>query len=195
MRQVVEKRLEWGLPTFKVKLDIAKAYDSVAWAAICWLFERRGLPDFLRAACWRMHTGRELHFGTGDNVAEFALIPERWMPQGAPESPLVFATLVEDMLVVAKAVLTTSNLPRGVRLPDPEAERDRYDVAACNTHSRITEHDVSLCNFADDTYILAESAFATSHSISVVSRELARANQSLAGDKSECLAAPAIDHP
>lgn len=39
-------------------------------------------------------------------------------------------------------------------------------------------------------YVFSESAFAAAHTTSVVSRELARANQLLALEKSECFAAP-----
>lgn len=64
IRQIVDKRLGWGLPTIITKFGSAKAYVSVAWEANSWIFERRDVPHAFRSAYWRTNTGRELQFRT-----------------------------------------------------------------------------------------------------------------------------------
>lgn len=106
VRMIIDKRLEWSVPVFLAKLDIAKASDTVDWPATNWLFERRQLPLALRSAYWRVHYNRELTFHLGDGLISFPLRPCGGMPQGAPESPLVYAALVEELLQIAVATLT-----------------------------------------------------------------------------------------
>lgn len=86
----MNKRLEWKVPFFLAKLDIAKAYDTARWMAITWLFERREVPLALRSAYWRMHFDRELTFRTGDGMICFQLNPCRGMPQPPPLIRLSF---------------------------------------------------------------------------------------------------------
>lgn len=114
MRVIIERRLEWGYPTVLTKLDIAKAYDSVDWMAIAWMLERRQLLAHLRSADSLMHQERLLKSRIGDGIAQFELQLRRDMPQGAPESPLVFAALKEDIVQVAKATTVVNELPCGL---------------------------------------------------------------------------------
>lgn len=190
IRSIMDKRLEWNLPFFVAKLDIAKAFDSVSWDAICWLFERRNLPAALRAAYWRMHVGRELVFRTGDGMISFPLEPRRGMAQGAPESPLVFAALMEELLDVASAILTASGQPVGVPLPEPEEEDSLAQVESNNRSHSIFPGALTICNFADDCYLFGRSAVSLSFSATVVSQTLRHANQHVAADKSEVLTTP-----
>lgn len=90
LRAILAKRKEWGLSTYICKLDIRKAYDTVSWTAVAALFGRRGLPQWLRAAYWRAHLGRRLRFASADGAVSFETSAQRGMPQGSPESPLVY---------------------------------------------------------------------------------------------------------
>lgn len=92
---ILAKRRAWGLSTYVCKLDIRKTYDTVSWAAVAALFDRRGLPQWLRAAYWRAHLGRQFRFVSADGAVSSATTARRGMPQGSPESPLVYAALIE----------------------------------------------------------------------------------------------------
>lgn len=115
-RTLVERRSEWDLPTFMSKLDMRKAYDTVAWCAIDWLFERGQLPMHLQCAYWRMHCGRVLHFHTVDGTIHFSVAPTGGMPQGARDPPLGYAALVEEFLDLVDAHLLVNDLPAGLQI-------------------------------------------------------------------------------
>lgn len=179
-----------GLPTFLAKLDIAKAYDTVSWAAIDWVFERRQVPHFLRAAYWRMHAGRTLVFRVSGGSTTFEVIPERGMPQCAPESPAIYACLMEELLKVATAALEANDLPAGVGLPEDEEENTAEDIDRLRRQGRIFGPAPHACNFADDAYLFASGCRPISYMTSVVGQTLSNAHQFLAPDKTEILAWP-----
>lgn len=86
MRVIIERRLEWGLPTFLTQLDIANTYDSEDWMAIALMFERRQLPAHLRSAYWRMRQERLLKLRAGDGDIQFELRRRGMGPRGHPRS-------------------------------------------------------------------------------------------------------------
>lgn len=103
LRALITKRSEWGLRTRVCKLDIKKAYDTASWAAIAQLFEEKGLPQPLRSAYWRLHLDRSLQFRSGDGTIVFSATPRRGMPQGSPESPMLYVSLMESLIEKAEA--------------------------------------------------------------------------------------------
>lgn len=81
-----------------VELDVRRAYDTVSHDAIDEMFERRGLPVYLRAADWREGQWREFTLRASDNTIQFQVQAIQGMPQGALDSLVVYATIVEDMI-------------------------------------------------------------------------------------------------
>lgn len=84
-RLLLSERAEWQMPLVLAKVDIAKAYDSLTWAAIQRTFERRNLPEGLNSAYWWCHKGRTLIFSTVDKIISFSATPTRGIPQGSQE--------------------------------------------------------------------------------------------------------------
>lgn len=129
MRTLIERRFEWGLPTFIAKLDIKKAYDTVAWCALDWLIQRRQLPHHLQCAYWRMRHSRVLHLNTAGGADTFSITPAGGMQQGAPDSPLIYAALVEELLDVASAHLVVNELPAGSAIDTSEETASQVELA------------------------------------------------------------------
>lgn len=98
LRVLSAKHKEWGVRFVMIKLDISKAYDSLLWRAIDDMLIDRGMPQHLRKAYWKLHAGRSLQFRTGDTSIGFNLTPTNGIPQGSPESPAVYAAVVEGLL-------------------------------------------------------------------------------------------------
>lgn len=155
VRTIFEKRKQWGLPALLAKLDIARAYGAVSLSAMDWVFERCQVPHFLRAAYWRMHTGRTLVFRVSRGSTTFEVVPEHGMPQGAPESPAIYACLMEELLKVATATLEANDVPAGVGLPEDEDEETAEDIDRLRRQDRIIRPALHACNFADDAYLFA----------------------------------------
>lgn len=114
LRSLVWKRSEWEATTRICKLDIRKAHDNAAWRAITALVERRRVPQEHRSAYWRLHLDRALMFRTADGIVTFRAVARRGMPQGSPESPMLYAALVEDLIERAEQRLWVAQRPAGV---------------------------------------------------------------------------------
>lgn len=52
-----------------------------------------------------MHFGRKLSFHTMDGTVKFEIEPQCGMPQGAPDSPMIYSVLMEELLSLAEAHL------------------------------------------------------------------------------------------
>lgn len=167
-----------------VELDIAKAYDTGMTR-----FRRRGMPQELIDAYWREHEGRSLAFRTTDGRVQFTVTPAQGMPQGAPESPMVYAALMEDMLGDIQDELLANCLSAGVTL-DREGSPAEVE-AAKSTRRRFQHGDLAMLNFSDDTYIICATAEQASYVMGIVAKHFAKANQRLSASKNEALVTPA----
>lgn len=77
--------------SYNLQIEIRKAYDTLTWSAIQSAFRRRNLPQLLADAYWRMHSRRTLKFRCATKLVRFTVPPDRGIPKGSPESPMVFA--------------------------------------------------------------------------------------------------------
>lgn len=103
IRALMQKHREFGMKVVVSKLDMFKAYDTLRWDAIEASFERRGMPS---------------------GAVQFAVVPRQGIPQGAPEGPAVYATVMEDLNMGAEAALLAAGRPAGLRLrPDEDMRR------------------------------------------------------------------------
>lgn len=155
----------------------------MAREALDWLLERRELPLQLRTMHWRMHVGRTLTFRASGGCISFDIVPERGMPQGAPESPAIYACLIEENCILASAALESLDIPAGLPLPRPEDETTPFDVDRLQPRARLHRPAVYSCNFADDTYLLAALATRVSCMVNSFALPLSAAHQFLAADK------------
>lgn len=138
IRTLMQKYGEFGMKVVVSKLDIYKAYDTLKWESIEASFERRGMPQALRDAYWRTHRARALRFRTPDGAVQFSVVPQRGIPQGAPESPAVYAPVMEDLIAYAEGVLLASGRPAGLRL---QPEEDLHAVEALKTPKQAMGSD------------------------------------------------------
>lgn len=91
-------------------------------------FAARGLPTWLQSAHWRIHSDRVLQFRACDDAISFSLRPQCGMPQGAPESPAIYASLSEALISMALEKLALTGRPAGVAVPYPTIEHDAETV-------------------------------------------------------------------
>lgn len=144
---------------------VSKQYKYNAYGTLCWgtidaTFCRRRLPKPLRDAYWRMHRGRELRVRTPGGAVAFSVVPTQGISMGAPESPLVYAAVMEDLVEDAEEGAS------GRRPPG------RLDAAL---------------NFADDTCLLARHARMLEYELTVLRRVTLRAGHRLNANKCEIL--------
>lgn len=122
-RALQRKHAELGMRLVTAKLDIKQAYDTLAWGSIQALFERRGLPVALQHAYGRMPRGRRLTFRTADGSTTVEVEPSQGIPQGSPESPMVYAAVLEMLLEDAEAQFRRHGWPCGVDLHNADTQQ------------------------------------------------------------------------
>ena len=87
-----------GPPHVVAQLDLKKAFDKVKHSAIAELLHKKGVSDQLVAILcrWWQHSTMEVRLGhvTADRPVQ----ADRGVPQGAPESPLIFVLVTDEIL-------------------------------------------------------------------------------------------------
>lgn len=187
MRHLLSARSEWGHPTVIAKIDVAKAQDTLEHSAIHNSFQRRGMPAPLQAAYWRCHAGRVLHFCSSDGGIKFSARPTRGVPQGSPESPVVYAVVIEDAISDTEEEFRRSRRPAGIAVPVERSAREAD--RAKHIHTTFGADSFAYIKFADETYMFGRREDQVSFVASVLSRRLAHDGQHICAEKSEFLAA------
>lgn len=185
LRCLVSKHIEWDSGICICKLDIAKAYDTLSWQSVEEMFAYRGLPQPLRGAYWRVHGWRRLHFRT-EGAVQFCVQPNQGIPQGAPESPLVYAATIEMLIERATAKLADANRGCGLNLQPESSIQEVEDYR--RSHATWTSNSIAYLNFADDTYVLARTVRMLEYQVATLAEEFASAGQFLHSAKCEMFA-------
>lgn len=186
VRALLQKHREQGSSVVVAKLDIRKANDTLSWPSIQSMFERRRLPPALQDAYWRAHRGRRLQFRTSCGTVRFGITPTQGIPQGSPESPLIYATVMEMIIEDTEDALSKNKRPCGVTLDqvfshsEVEAQKglEVYDAA---------KPWINFLSFADDTYVLARHIRMLEYQLTVFRGKLGQAGQHLHLGKCEVL--------
>lgn len=105
------------------------------------------------------------------------------MRQGPPESPLVYAALIEELRTLAEAHLAATEMRAWMWLPSQEDIAGDVDRTRKHRHS-VDGHPV-FYKFADDASIVGESPQTSSHLCRVVSHEFQSAELSLKSEQRE----------
>lgn len=106
----------------------------------------------------------------------FNTVPSQGFPQEAPESPLIYAEVVEDLIDKVECRLRRSGRPAGVRLQN---EYEPCQVEQYKTRAKYFSQRDSAASvqFADDTYIWARSMLMLEFQLSVLASVFASAGQ------------------
>lgn len=164
MRELVAKHQEWGVRLAIVKLDIAKRvrYPALDFyrGRVC--AEGHAFPIALRL----LEATLRMSFHTGDAAISFALTPNPGIPQGSPESPAVYAAVLEGLLKKVETRLAGANLPAGLLLcsEDSVAQVEIYK----NSSEAFQVDEIFVVNFADDTYVISREVQEAEHTTAVI---------------------------
>lgn len=183
-RALQGKHAESGMQMVTAKLDSRKAYDTLAWGSIQATFVRRKLPVPLQHAYWRMHKGRRLTFRMADGSTSFEVEPTQGIPQGSPESPMVYVALLEVLFEDAESQLRAHGRPSGLNLSTANTQ---MEVEAQKNPTKYREDSMACVNFADDTHLLARHVRMLEYELAVVQGVFRKAGQRLNIGKCEVL--------
>ena len=95
--RVIELSREWAHPVFMVQLDLKKAFDRVLHSAIIQSLQLQGASLQCIAVVCRILLQSSLAISLS-NVTTEGIQLQRGVPQGAPESPLLFILVTEMVL-------------------------------------------------------------------------------------------------
>ena len=98
MQRCCELSKEWGRPLFVAQLDLKKAFDKAKHSAISDALLSKGVSLHHVAILNSLWSQSSMLFKLGHLRAARAVKAHRGVPQGAPESPLVFTMLVDEIL-------------------------------------------------------------------------------------------------
>jgi hypothetical protein len=97
IQRIAELAREWRQPVYIAQVDLRKAFDHVRHSAAIEAMQMQGIPlqaQAFMAQIWQQST---IKAKLGAEVSE-AVPLHRGLPQGAPESPLIFTIIVEMLL-------------------------------------------------------------------------------------------------
>lgn len=113
------------------------------------------------------------------------------MPQGAPELPLIYAALIEELLGLAKAEMIVAHFPAGISMPADALSA--WQVERARAAGPFVESDLAHYYFADGTCVLGSTPAQTTNGAFVVASVFSRASQILHAANSEVLYDSALE--
>ena len=109
IKRAAELAREWNCPLFAIQIDLKRAFDKISHAAVIKALKRKRVPRQLIAILCKMWSQSTMTAKLG-HASSRKIGLHRGVPQGAPESPLIF-TCVMDMILSG---LQTSWASRGL---------------------------------------------------------------------------------
>lgn len=98
LRIIIEQSVEWRSPLYLVFVDFKKAFDSIRRSAIWASLRAKGVPPKIINLIQAMYTNTKLHVRhngmTSDDFETNAGVK-----QGCPLSPLLFATILDEIML------------------------------------------------------------------------------------------------
>ena len=98
IERCTELAREWNIPVFIAQLDLKKAFDRISHDSIAEMLCRKNLcPQLVAVLCsWWCCSSLEVRLG--HVTSDRCISVDRGVPQGAPESPLVFVMVADEIL-------------------------------------------------------------------------------------------------
>lgn len=115
MRQIIEKRREFGLETHLAFIDYEKAFDKVKRPLLWKILEIRGFPKHLISAVKSLYVNTKIVISSGFKVSE-AILTNLGVRQGCSLSPTLFNLYIDDLVLkwkdeIQTAIKIESNTP------------------------------------------------------------------------------------
>ena len=98
IERCTELAREWNIPGFIAQLDLKKAFDRISHDSIAEMLCRKNLcPQLVAVHCsWWCCSSLEVRLG--HVTSDRSISVDRGVPQGPPESPLVFVMVADEIL-------------------------------------------------------------------------------------------------
>jgi hypothetical protein len=97
LSKIAELAREWDFPVVAIQLDLKKAFDRVSHVAVVRALRRKGVSIQLVAVLCQMWKQSTVVARLG-SVTSSEVTLDRGVPQGAPESPIIFTCVIDDIL-------------------------------------------------------------------------------------------------
>lgn len=160
----MEKSIGWRSEMHLAKADLAKAHDRVMLQSVCMALGRGGGPPSLVKAHLKCALEREALFSALGRVTTDRVHLKKGLSQGCPASPVLFTVVQEDV---------------------PRDLTRRWEEQNMGLHMDGVRID--LLAFADDTYILADTAWTIATMLGDLWSTLRRASMALQPSKCQRL--------
>jgi hypothetical protein len=103
IQRIAELAREWRHPVFLAQLDLRKAFDHVWHSAALEAMQLQGIPLQAQAFMAKLWQQSTVKAKLGAEISDPVPL-HRGLPQGAPESPLIFTLIVEMILRRLEAI-------------------------------------------------------------------------------------------
>lgn len=108
LRQIVEQSVEWNSKLYIAFIDFKRAFDTISRPAIWNALRAKGIPDKIVKLIIAMYDGAETHVLHNGQLSA-TISTTTGVKQGCPLSPLLFITVLDDVM------RKTCRQPRGIR--------------------------------------------------------------------------------
>ena len=97
LKRAAELSRERGIPLFAIQIDLKKAFDKISHAAVASALKREGVPTHMIAVLCKMWLQSSVTAKLGHATSK-KIAMHRGVPQGAPDSPLIFTCVMDEIL-------------------------------------------------------------------------------------------------
>jgi hypothetical protein len=102
LKRAAELSREWNTPLFAIQIDLKKAFDQISHASVVSALKRKGVPTQLIAVMCKMWLQSSVTAKLG-HASSRKIAMHRGVPQGAPDSPLIFTCVMDEILAGLQA--------------------------------------------------------------------------------------------
>ena len=182
---------EWGLPLHLVKIDVAKAFDTISQVQLAKLVEQqvgvRGKLPWESRLWIDLLTNEQIRVTVADEV--HCMEQTNGVRQGAPDSPVIFAAMIGQVLneVLGQAPATANATP-----PTPmTVERTSTASAVPQFQDRAPDNGPAMPSngggFQDDVYLWSHSRDFLQAKLRIMVRSLRARNLQVNATKTKYL--------
>ena len=130
IERCTELAREWNIPVFIAQLDLKKEFDRISHDSIAEMLCSKNLcPQLVAVLCsWWCCSSLEVRLG--HVTSDRCISVDPGVPQGAPESPLVFVMVADEILGGSRA--GRGGTSHGRAMQCPSAAWDTQMMYSCH---------------------------------------------------------------